>query len=321
MPDLTRGRTASVIICCYTHERWDDLTAAIASALVQSPAPAEVVVVVDDNQGLLERLRDGFPEVTLTPNIGPPGLSGARNTGLKLVGTDVVCVSRRRRRGPRPVWLFRPCRGVRRRALIGVGGRARPGLGDGCPGWFPHDFDWVVGCTHTGVPATAAPIRNPIGANMSFRTEVLREAGGFSEDLGRVGNRPLGCEETEASIRAAQRNPGSLVWYEPSAVVEHRVTAARSTWAYFRRRCYAEGLSKATVRQLSHEPLGTERSYVTKTLPRAVLSAVRRAIGGDRQGMPRAAAIVAGLGLTTLGYLAGLVHVRLGRHRKETLQA
>ena len=110
-----------------------------------------------------------------------------------------------------------------------------------------------------------------------------------------MGTRPLGCEETEASIRAVQRNPGSLVWYAPGAVVEHRVTAQRSTWEYFQRRCWAEGLSKASVRRLSQEPLGTERAYVTRILPRAVVSADpagrrRRPrgpapCGGDRRGL------------------------------------
>lgn len=317
MPTDLATTSASVIICCYTHERWDDLQTAIASVLAQSPEPEEVVVVVDHNPGLLERLREAFPEVTLTPNVGAPGLSGARNTGLKLVGSDVVAFLDDDARAEAG-WLAAHVAAYDDARVIGVGGRLDPLWETGRPGWFPHDFDWVVGCTHTGVPTTAAPIRNPIGANMSFRTEVLREVGGFSEDLGRVGTRPLGCEETEASIRAVQRNPGSLVWYAPGAVVEHRVTAQRSTWEYFQRRCWAEGLSKASVRRLSQEPLGTERAYVTRILPRAVVSAIRRAVGGDRQGLPRAAAIVAGFTLTSLGYLAGLFHLRLGRNRKES---
>jgi len=311
--------SASVIICCYTHERWDDLQTAIASVLAQSPQPEEVVVVVDHNQGLLERLREAFPAVTAVPNVGAPGLSGARNTGLKLVGTEVVAFLDDDARAETG-WLAAHVAAYDDARVIGVGGRLDPLWETARPGWFPHDFDWVVGCTHTGVPTTAAPIRNPIGANMSFRTEVLREVGGFSEDLGRVGSRPLGCEETEASIRVVQRNPGSLVWYAPSAIVEHRVTAERSTWVYFRRRCWAEGVSKASVRRLSQEPLEAERTYVTRTLPRAVVSAIRRAVGGDPQGLPRAGAIVAGFILTSLGYLAGLFHLRLGSDRKESTQ-
>ncbi len=205
--------------------------------------------------------------------------------------------------------------------VIGVGGRLDPLWETGRPGWFPHDFDWVVGCTHTGVPTTAAPIRNPIGANMSFRTEVLREVGGFSEDLGRVGSRPLGCEETEASIRAVQRNPGSLVWYAPGAVVEHRVTAERSTWEYFRRRCWAEGLSKASVRRLSQEPLEhrADLRHQDPATGRRLRDPAGRS-AATAQGLPRAAAIVAGFILTSLGYLAGLFHLRLGRDRKESSQ-
>lgn len=317
MTHPTRALTASVIVCCYTHERWDDLQAAISSALSQSPPPDEVVVVVDHNPGLLDRLGDAFPEVTLTPNVGAQGLAGARNTGLKLVGSDVVAFLDDDARAE-PGWLAAHLAAYDDPRVLGVGGRLDPVWDIGRPGWFPHDFDWVVGCTHTGVPVRPAPIRNPIGANMSFRTEVLREAGGFSEELGRVGGRPLGCEETEASIRATQRHPGGVVWYSPGAVVEHRVPASRSTWTYFRRRCWAEGRSKATVRTLSREPLGTERSYATSVLPRAFLSALRRAVGGDRHGLPRAGAILAGLSLTSLGYLAGLVQIRLGISHKET---
>ena len=61
--------SASVVICCYTHERWDDLQAAIASVLAQSPAPEEVLVVVDHNPGLLERLRAASPEAALATTL------------------------------------------------------------------------------------------------------------------------------------------------------------------------------------------------------------------------------------------------------------
>ena len=121
------------------------------------------------------------------------------------------------------------------------------------PGWFPHDFDWVIGCTHTGVPAEPAPIRNAIGANMSFRAQELRESGGFSESLGRIGSAGAGCEETEASIRVTQQHPQGMVWYEPAAVVAHRVTPNRGTWTYFpatlRRRGALEGDRAHAVRR------------------------------------------------------------------------
>ena len=55
------------------------------------------------------------------------------------------------------------------------------------PGWFPDEFDWVVGCTYQGTRTTPGPVRNMLGANMSFRTAELRQIGGFREGIGRVG--------------------------------------------------------------------------------------------------------------------------------------
>ena len=54
----------------------------------------------------------------------------------------------------------------------------------------------------------------------------------------------------ELSIRASQRWPDRRHLYAPGAVVDHRVPLARTSWSYFVRRCYSEGLSKARVSAL-----------------------------------------------------------------------
>lgn len=315
----TAAPAASVIICCFTFDRWDDVVASVDSALGQQPAPAEVIVVVDHNPALLDRLEaellPGRPGLSVVANAASQGLSGARNTGLKLVAGEVVAFLDDDAQAC-DGWLAGHLAAYDDPRVLGVGGKLVPRWDVSRPGWFPHDFDWVIGCTHTGVPATAAAIRNPIGANMSFRTEVLREVGGFSEDLGRIGSAGAGCEETEASIRVAQRRPDGVVWYVPEAVVQHRVTPNRGTWGYFRKRCVAEGRSKATVRRLSAEPLGTERDYATRILPRSFASAVRSRFDGDPQGLRRAGAIAGGLGLTAYGFARGEL-----AHRTATLRA
>ena len=86
---------------------------------------------------------------------------------------------------------------------------------------------------------------------MSFRREIFEAVGAFTHGIGRVGKRPVGCEETEFCIRAQTRFPEGVILYEPTARVRHRVPAARADWAYFRARCYAEGLSKALVTQVA----------------------------------------------------------------------
>jgi hypothetical protein len=163
------------------------------------------------------------------------------------------------------------------------------------------------------MPVTASPVRNAIGCNMSFRREVFDAVGGFSHGIGRIGTRPLGGEETELSIRALRRWPERRIMYTPSAVVDHLAPAARGRFAYFRSRCYAEGLSKAAIAKLSgaSSALATERGYAVRVLGSGVLldlaDVVRRR---DPWGLPRAAAIVAGLAITTVGYLVGTVSAR-----------
>jgi glucosyl-dolichyl phosphate glucuronosyltransferase len=132
---------------------------------------------------------------------------------------------------------------------------------------------------------------------------------GFREGVGRIGQRPLGCEETELCIRLRQRSPESRILLVPDAVVDHHVTPDRHGFAYFRQRCFAEGISKAAVTDQvgTGDGLSSERSYVTRTLPRGVVAGLRVALRGPsrRDGVGRAAAIVAGVAMTTAGYARG----------------
>jgi hypothetical protein len=100
--------------------------------------------------------------------------------------------------------------------------------------------------------------------------------------------------------------------YEPRARVQHRVTASRAHWGYFCARCYAEGRSKALVAQAvgAGDGLACERTYTLRTLPRAVVRGLADSLRGDPSALTRAGAIMAGLALTTAGYLMGTVAER-----------
>ena len=64
----------SVVICAYTDERWPDLLAAIASVKDQSAPPLEIIVVIDNNPALLERVRAEVPTVKAIENTEVRGL-------------------------------------------------------------------------------------------------------------------------------------------------------------------------------------------------------------------------------------------------------
>ncbi|MEY9936475.1 glycosyltransferase family 2 protein [Streptacidiphilus sp. MAP5-3] len=309
VPDPKAGSetTLSVVICCWTMDRWDDVREAVASvSAARQPGVRETVLVVDHNPALEQRARAEFTgpgppdHVQVVANAGPRGLSGGRNTGVDHVHGDVVAFLDDDA-AAEPGWAQALLAGYAPPSVMGVGGAVHARWEAGRPGWFPKEFDWVVGCSYRGLPEHPARVRNFIGANMSFRRSALLAAGGFRTDLGRVGSRPLGCEETELCLRLAAALPGSVLWAEPAAAVRHHVPPQRATWRYFRSRCYAEGLSKATVaRHAGHGPaLASERAYLRRTVPHALLTALT---GGRTQ---RAAALCLGVTATVCGYAWG----------------
>jgi hypothetical protein len=163
------------------------------------------------------------------------------------------------------------------------------------------------------------PVRNFIGANMSFRRSALATAGGFRTDLGRVGTRPLGCEETELCLRLTASRPEAVLLHQPDAVVRHHVPPQRGTWHYYLTRCYGEGLSKAavTARTGAHRALASERAYLRRTVPRAVTDALRP---GPEYAPPRGLALCAGVSTTVLGYAVGTLY-RLTPRRPAVAEA
>jgi glycosyltransferase involved in cell wall biosynthesis len=292
----------TIVVCAYDTGRWPQTVEAVGSVLRQDVPVREVVVVIDHNIELLERARATWPAepVLVVTNAGGRGLSGARNTGVAAASSEVVAFLDDDAVAE-PSWIGRLLAAYRDSRVVACGGAVVPALAGSRPGWWPVEFDWVVGCSYTGLPTRRADVRNVIGANMSARRAAVLDAGGFAEGIGRVGTRPVGCEETDLMIRLVQRRPDARVVYEPAARVHHSVPSARLSWRYFRSRCLAEGRSKAQVaaRVGSDRALASERSYTLKVLPRAMATAVRH-------GSPlKAAAIASGLALTAAGYVGG----------------
>jgi len=305
----TSKLTVTVVLCAYTEDRWGDLVAALESLQHQTLPPEEILLVIDHNPRLYARARDRFPYVSVIENREKRGLSGARNTGVAAAHGEVIAFLDEDAVADTD-WLERLLGGYADPKVIGVGGAIEALWLKGRPSWFPEEFDWVVGCTYRGMPLDPAPVRNLIGCNMSFRRELFDTIGGFRSGMGRIGTRPVGCEETELCIRTRQERVDGVLLYEPRARVHHKVPARRSNWRYFRQRCYAEGLSKAQVSDLvgSRDGLASERSYTLRTLPLGTLRGVSDSLRQRKlDGLCRATAIVAGLLITTSGYLVGRI--------------
>jgi glycosyltransferase involved in cell wall biosynthesis len=301
----------SIVICAYTLDRWAELVASVASAQRQTLPARDVVLVVDNNEELFQRATDAFSGVMVLSNEELPGLGGARNIGaaaaqgtiIAFLDDDAVAADD---------WLEQLSPGYIDPKVLGVGGFIEPMWpAAGPPRWFPPEFNWVVGCTYTGVPKEIATVRNLIGANMSIRAEVIESAGGFDGDLGRrdrPGERPTGSvEDTEFCIRASRLYPSGTWLYRPMARVTHLVSPQRATWRFFVGRCRLEGAAKARLVGLagSKSGLASERRYVISTLPTGVARGLSEALRGHLDGVGRAGAIVVGFLFTAASYLRG----------------
>lgn len=304
----TLTNSVTIVVCAYTRDRWVTLRRAIDAALNQINSDDELLVVVDHNDELLAQCREYLGDFIVLSNRHNCGLSGARNTALdEARGSIIVFLDDDAI--PLDGWLDALRAPYANKRVYGVGGSAKPHWLGGQPGWFPEEFLWVVGCSHLGLSSDTHPVRNLVGANMSFRKAAFDHVGGFAEQLGRIRERLLGCEETEFSIRLTQANPDAIILYEPSSQVEHHITQQRASLGYFVRRCWAEGISKAEVsrRVGRSRALSAERHYALRVLPRGAWNGLHDSVSGDLWGAARSVVIVLGLLATAAGYCAGTV--------------
>lgn len=257
---------ASVVVCAYTMERFDDVCRTIESVQSQTQAPAEIVVAVDHNEELAGLLEGRWGSVApVVRNAGVRGLSATRNVGSAATSGEILAFIDDDAAAD-PDWLLRLTAAFEDPAVVAVGGGIRPAWATGGrPRWLAPEFDWVVACTYRGMPVSAnGDVRNVIGANMAFRRSALGAVGWFSPGLGRVGRTTGQAEETEICIRMRQQIPGARILYEPRALVHHKVPAERLTLRFLLKRSYNEGFYKARMQRRlprGSRPLASEAAY------------------------------------------------------------
>jgi glycosyltransferase involved in cell wall biosynthesis len=267
----------SVIICAYSEKNVDEVLSCIVSVKSQTLQPYEILLVLDPNEELIEFYKSKVnSDVKILVSNGY-GLSFARNTGIRncrgniIVFIDDDAVADKN-------WLQNMVKNYDNLDVVGVGGLSRPLWKYKVPKWFPEELYWIIGCSYTGLPVKKAYVRNPIGCNMSFRKEVFEKVGYFRTDIGRIGRKPLGDEETEFSIRVLEKIPNSKIIYDPEVVVQHNVKKNRTSLNYIWYRSFYEGVGKAIIRHRLKNltSLNTESSFLKYLLTKSIPSRIQR---------------------------------------------
>lgn len=305
---------AAIVICTFDADRWADLLRAVESARSQALEPWQIVVAVDHNEELLERVRDEIDGVIAVGCRSSRGASATRNAGAAASSGDLLAFLDDDAYAE-PDWLSVLSRHLRDPSVVGAGGRTVAVWPTGRPTWFPAEFDWVVGGAYRGLAEQIAEVRNVWSSNMVVRREVFERIGGFRANFGKVESRP-GPEDTELCIRAVDATPGGRWLYDPAAVVHHRVTEERITWRFYVRRCFDEGLGKAELAAIS----GVDRARESELeFIRYLLGAALRRESGeafrqlDRSALARATAMTFGLSSAILGYGLGRARLKVNR--------
>ncbi len=253
--------SVSVIISTYSINQLPLVLTCLNSLKKQTRAPDEILLVLDSNKEVLEFYRDRLPDIKVIDS-GGFGLSKARNAGVvNSQGNIVVFIDDDA--FAEDNWLEEIVKELDQPENVGVGGPIIPDWEKTRPDWFPEELDWVVGCTYKGQPNDKKMIRNPIGANMAFKKEIFSKVGYFKEGIGRVGNKLLGSEETDFSIRVYNTLSNVKIIYAPNAVVHHRVNKKRAKINYLINRTYYEGVSKSLLSntKINSDSFKTENAY------------------------------------------------------------
>lgn len=277
----------TVVIC--SHNRPEDLERCL-HGLTALEDDVAVIVVDSASDPPLRATVDGFSSSLrrLTYHYEPrPGLSLARNRGLDLAGTELVAFLDDDT-VPERAWAKNLVGRFEDPSVVCVGGTCRAAFDCERPPWLSDRLLQFAGVTRFGAEArrVRSSAEYPFGANVCFRRRALLELGGFSIELGRVGATLLSGEEHDVIEKLGRA--GGAIWLEPSAVVDHRVTAARCRARYYWRRSWWQGVSRARA--------GHSARLGARLVSAALIRLALWAVTGDRFYLFRTA--------ETAGYLA-----------------
>jgi glycosyltransferase involved in cell wall biosynthesis len=244
----------SIIITSYTTERLKDIFELLDSIKAQTYPNIETIFVAERSRelyGLVEAYMEvkAIPSVRLLFNHGEPGLSAARNLGIKEARGDIIAFVDDDTL-LFPDWAEEMVKTYENGAIIGVTGPALPLWEDESMSWFPEEFYWIISCTAWCDWNEMREVRNAWGMNMSFKREVFELCGPFQNEFG-FHRGPM-AEDNEFSLRVRVET-GKGVVYNPSVKLGHRVHRYRLSWRFIRERAYWIGHSRRMLKKLYPE--------------------------------------------------------------------
>ena len=267
----------SVIIA--TYQRPDLIGDCLDALGRQRLSPLEIIVVdqsPDSRTRDIVQGRPAGPAPITYLHSDRAGLSLARNIGVRASRGSLVAFTDDDALAE-PGWLealAAAFASTNPRAGL-VGGRILPLWEKPKPRWYPASYEYLLPSFDPG--GGLAPFPKgclPPGVNLAADRGVIDRIGGFDEEIGqRSGWRATG-DDSLFAWRAIEM--GIPIYYQPAAIVHHRIPASRASRRHLIDRCYLEGIALLDVEEkrgiLTHERLRGHVRWHRRNLLKKVAS-------------------------------------------------
>lgn len=292
-PGAAGNFTPSVSLVVCTRNRADELADCLR-ALGRLDYPALEIVIVDNapsDEATLHCFRETVGDDVRFRYVREPvpGLSRARNCGLAAATGEIIAYTDDDVRVD-PEWVRALAVPFERSSVACVTGLVcTASLDTPAEHYFDAKVSWSANCEPAEYHLDS-PIADPLypyasglfgtGAAMAFRTQTLRELGGFDEALG-AGTRTAGGEDLDIFVQVLLA--GHTLVYAPSAVAWHR---HRADVEGLRRQMfgYGSGLTAYLTKHLLHRR--SRRTLLTR-IPRGLKHMTGIARGAQRAAPPQ----------------------------------
>lgn len=294
-------------------DRYDVFTEAVDSALTQSYNPIEIVLIIDGNPTLYDRVVGEYGDrenVVINDNDENRGISYSRTKGAELASGEIVAMLDDDAVAE-PDWIQNLVSVYEQTDAVAVSGDVRPNWQSERPDFFPAEFYWLVGCVEPGFAEDGEEIRNGYGSNISFQRNIFLEVGGYDTHTGRRGDKHIQAHEAPVCIRIRELT-GKGVIYTDNAVVEHKLFDYRGEFRWLVFRSFWQGYSKRVMELLYPDEDGDEADYLQFLffirIPRRLNELVAKP---SLAGILQIVTILTFTGAVGVGYLYALITPRL----------
>ncbi len=227
---LARAPSASVLVA--THNRVDTLGPCLDSLLEMEYPDFEIIVIdnAPSDQHTAEFVRQKYGGRVRYAREDHAGLAAAHNRGLAVTSAPFIAITDDDVLADR-YWLAEMMMGFTRAENTAcVTGMIFPAeITTKAQDWIEHSVGYAKGYQPRPFNLDGHRPDNPLfpyaagmfgsGANMAFKTDVIRALGGFDDSLG-AGSIALGGDDLEAFFKVVAA--GYTLVYQPAAIIYHR---------------------------------------------------------------------------------------------------